>query len=93
MVANITAKVSAEATLKATLTAVNSVVGVVSIPLSSKYDGDYSVTPKAHEEQVLATKGKVMQDNLTVLEIPFFEVSNALGKTIYIGSEVAINGN
>lgn len=59
---------------------------------ADKYDGAYTVVPKA-EAQVLPTKKKYLEDNVTVTEIPYFDVTNpAGGQTIYIGSEVEING-
>ena len=57
-----------------------------------KYNGDYIVVPKPNEEQVLETKDKFLDDNVTVREIPFFKVSNNNGSTIYIGKEIKING-
>ena len=56
------------------------------------YEGSYTVTPKAHTEQVLATDGKLMEDDVTVFEIPYFETSNLSGTTVYIANEVEING-
>lgn len=56
------------------------------------YEGDYTVVPKA-EAQSLPTKKKYLEDDITVTEIPYFDVTNpAGGQTIYIGSEVEING-
>lgn len=56
------------------------------------YDGDYSVVPKA-EAQQLPTKKKYMEDDITITAIPYFDVANPSGgQTIYIGSEVEING-
>lgn len=53
------------------------------------YEGPYEVTPKAHEETILATKHKAMTDDVTVLEIPYWETSNLFdGKTAYIANEV-----
>lgn len=52
------------------------------------YDGDYTVTPKMFEGTVLPTKDKTMTDDVTVLEVPFYEVSNASGgTTVYIATE------
>lgn len=52
------------------------------------YAGNYEVIPKT-ENQVLKTKDKLMSDDVTIKEIPFFEVSNlAGGTTCYIGKEV-----
>ena len=50
-----------------------------------KYEGDYIVTPRAHEEVVLDTDNKLMTDDVTVLEIPYYETSNLSGTTVYIG--------
>lgn len=50
-----------------------------------EYEGPYIVTPKV-EEQQLATRAKTMTDNVTVLEIPYAEVSNLSGGyTVTIG--------
>ena len=50
------------------------------------YQGTYIVTPKVAEQTVLATQNKVMDDNVTVLEIPYSAVSNPSGgKTAIIG--------
>lgn len=52
------------------------------------YEGDYSVTPKV-DAQTMATKGKVMMDDVLIRSIPFFNVSNTSGgNTVYIGNEV-----
>lgn len=56
--------------------------------ISQTYEGDYRVTPKANEEIVLQTKDKLMRENVTVEKVPFFDVSNDFGTTIYIASEV-----
>lgn len=52
------------------------------------YDGPYEITPKV-EAQTMATKGKVMRSDVTVLEVPVYRVTNASGgTTVYIASEV-----
>ena len=48
------------------------------------YEGDYTVTP-TFEDQVLETKQHAMSNDLTVEEIPLFEVSNETGTTLIIG--------
>ena len=55
------------------------------------YDGEYVVTPKTYDEQVLPTKNKRMINNLTVKKIPQYEVSNDSGYTLIIGDE-SLNG-
>nr|DAV10704.1 MAG TPA: hypothetical protein [Caudoviricetes sp.] len=52
------------------------------------YDGDYIVVPKPHE-QILATNQKYLTEDVTIKEIPFFEVSNIEGgQTVIIGKEL-----
>lgn len=56
--------------------------------LHESYDGSYEVTP-AVTAQTLATKQKVMDEDLKIKEIPYFDVSNlAGGSTVYIGREI-----
>ena len=53
-----------------------------SVPL---YAGPYEVTPIPAAQQ-LATSGKLMKENVTVKEIPYFDVGNPSGgSTVYIG--------
>lgn len=53
---------------------------------------DYHVTPKAFEDQIIATEGEVMQYNLVVKAIPYHETTNSSdGLTIYIAEEVQTN--
>lgn len=52
------------------------------------FDGEYTVTPKV-TEQIMATKNRLMLNDVTVKSIPFFNVSNTSGgNTVYIGNEV-----
>lgn len=53
-----------------------------------QYTGDYMVIPKAHAATVLPTNGKLMADDVTVSEIPYYETSNISGNTVYIADEV-----
>lgn len=53
-----------------------------------RYDGVYEVTPKAYDETILATEGKVMDDDVTVRQVPFYVTSNQSGgETVYIAEE------
>lgn len=53
-----------------------------------KYQGEYEITPKV-EAQMLPTAQKVLEENIVIKEIPFFNVSNTSGgSTVYIGNEV-----
>lgn len=51
------------------------------------YEGPYTVEPKV-QEQVLETKDKTMTDNVTVLQVPYWQTGNEFGDTVYIASEV-----
>lgn len=52
------------------------------------YDGSYEATPKTFS-QTLDTKEKYMNDNVSILSIPYFDVGNTSGgSTVYIGTEI-----
>lgn len=48
------------------------------------YAGPYRVDP-SFDERVLGTRGLAMVDDVTVAEIPVYEVSNQYGTTVTIG--------
>ena len=45
------------------------------------YDGETVVIPAAFRQQVLNTQNKLVLDDITVMEIPYTEVSNLSGGT------------
>lgn len=52
---------------------------------AEEYDGEYEVMPRLYE-QSLATNGKIMNNNVTVYEIPVTYTTNPTGsKTVIIG--------
>ena len=52
------------------------------------YDGEYRVTPKAFQSQMLDTENKVLDRNIVVTEVPYYETGNAAnGVTSYIAKE------
>ena len=52
------------------------------------YQGEYIITPKPFNNEVLRTNGFTMTDDVTVLKIPYYETSNeSSGYTVYIGGE------
>ena len=70
--------------LKGVIKSKANLVGFVSVPKGySYYAGSYEVTPKI-KRQTLATEDKVMAKDLTVKEIPYYEVSNTHGGTTVI---------
>ena len=60
-------------------------INVVEAP---PYEGEYEVTPKV-AEQTLPTAQKLLEEDVHIKKIPYFEVSNTSGgNTVYIGNEV-----
>ena len=51
------------------------------------YTGDYEVIPQAETEVILATRDKVMANDVTVRKVPYYEVSNTKGTTVYIAND------
>lgn len=71
-----------------------STVPIIDIQLSDfgsdikKYEGSYEVTPTV-DGSVLHTAKKVMEKDVNIKAIPFYEVSNQFdGETIYIAKEL-----
>ena len=52
-----------------------------------KYGGEYDVIPKTYAQH-LDTDNKLMEEDVTVRAIPYYETSNVNGTTVYIGSEI-----
>lgn len=49
------------------------------------YEGEYTIIPSV-EEQTMQTKNKTMTNDVTIMAIPYAEVSNSTGgKTVTIG--------
>ena len=50
-----------------------------------EYEGEYIITPSV-EQQTMQTKNKAMNNDVTILAIPYAEVTNNTGgKTVTIG--------
>lgn len=70
----------------------DNLIGTVSISESyDHYSGDYEVSPDANTSVSLNTSGKLMDSDVKVLKIPYWETSNVSGKTVYIASEPQIS--
>lgn len=50
-----------------------------------KYNGVYEVTPTDGADIELLTAHKMMEQNVVVHEIPYYETHNAKGTTVIIG--------
>lgn len=49
------------------------------------YEGEYTVTSKAFEAQVLSTKGKLLTEDIIIDPVPYYETGNLFdGTTVYI---------
>lgn len=58
------------------------VIAIESIPVGSSapfYTGEYIVTPKVNVEQTLDTSGHLMANDVTVKQVPFYEIKNSAG--------------
>ena len=52
------------------------------------YDGEYVITPSPHEDISLDTKNKLLDGDITIEIIPYYETSNLSGGyTVYIGGD------
>ena len=86
----ITGRLDGACVLHGTLEARGQLTGTLTLPnltppVHPIYDGEYSVTPRFHEQK-LETKEKLMTDDVTVDVIPVHEVTNpAGGITVTIG--------
>ena len=54
------------------------------------YSGEYEVTPSTISSQILKTADKIMEDDVKVNKIPYWETSNEYGITIYIGNDAEV---
>lgn len=80
-VGTLSATITGAGTLSATLAAAQA-------PLPDTYPGPYQVTPLARERTVLQTAHLLMAEDVTVVEVPYWETSNeAGGATVYIAQE------
>lgn len=52
------------------------------------YTGPYEVTPQLYKDILLPTKGSMPKEDITVLKVPQYEVTNAAGgTTLILGGE------
>lgn len=82
--------ISAESSLSGELSCISGLSGKVSVTKEyDVYGGEYTVIPKAFEEQVLPTSNRVLKEDVIVKEVPFYETGNDSGGiTAYIGKDV-----
>lgn len=51
------------------------------------YDGQYIITPSSNS-QILETGNKRLLENIEIKAIPYYDVTNEYGRTIYIGGDL-----
>lgn len=87
----LTGVVSVESTLHGEINSRETMDGALSIPKRlpeyEKWDGPHKFTSDVAETVTYETKDKVMKDNIVVLKVPYYEVSNEKGTTVYIGKD------
>lgn len=92
--ATISGKISAIESFSGRLSDAGQIKGTVSAQIEphKKYDGEYNITPKAYQDQVLETADKLMVNNVIVYKVPYVETHNESGTTVYIAKEAGYNG-
>lgn len=74
-------------TLRGSIAAEVSLTGTINaaaVASVDAYDGEYTVEPSLESDIVLETKNQRMRENVTVLQIPQYEVSNEAGGITFI---------
>lgn len=86
--ASLSGSIIFDGTLSGSIESLYTLLGSVSMPETfEKFSGDYRVIP-AIESKVVPTKDKLMEDDVIVEQIPYYEVSNPQGgSTIVIGDD------
>lgn len=54
---------------------------------AKSYEGPYNVTPKPFNSIILETNGLLMNDDVTIQKIPYYDTSNLYGTTIFIAED------
>lgn len=84
----LTGTISTKGSLQGEMSAVAALTGTIYFCPYDTYSGPYEAIPKAFKDQHLQTSDKVLKSDVTVKEVPYFEVTNVeLGKTVYIAKE------
>ena len=77
----LTGRLTETSSLRGSLSSASTLTGSLTVPSvvgSQPYTGVYEVTPAVYS-QTLETAGKRLAEDVTVLEIPFYETSNLSG--------------
>lgn len=87
---SVSGKISGGGKMSGSVSSAGTIDGAISAGAPRNvYSGVYKITPKTGEEVVLKTTKKYMEQDITVLKVPFYQISNEQGGiTVYIGDEV-----
>lgn len=87
---SLTGTISEETSLFGVLSCDEGLTGQLSTTTKhNEYVGPYEVVPQAFNAQTLQTAFMLLNDDIVVSEIPYFDVGNESdGSTIYIGSKI-----
>lgn len=88
-IGSLNGSISAECTLGGKLSCSGGLFGKISILREyNHYSESYNVTPKAFENQTLQTTNKLLEHDIIISQVPYFETSNVSnGTTAYIAKE------
>ena len=88
---HLTGTLDAQNTLTGALNTRNTLAGILNtyVPKTGQqYKGLYKIKPLADYDVILKTKNKLLEEDITVLKIPYYETSNTFdGLTVVIGGE------
>ena len=63
-------------------------LGIYVPKVGQQYKGLYKIKPLADYDVILKTKNKLLEEDITVLKIPYYETSNTFdGLTVVIGGD------
>ena len=87
---SVSGKISGGGKMRGSISYAGTIGGAISAGAPRNvYSGVYKITPKTSKEVVLDTAKKYLEQDITVLKVPFYQTSNEQGgTTIYIGDEV-----
>jgi len=88
--ASLTGSVSAKSALSGKLSSNRTLSGNISIMKEyDVYNGAYQVVPRAFDAQTLQTAEKLLKEDITVTDVPYWETSNESdGVSAYIAKEL-----
>lgn len=78
--------IEGDASLNSLIDGQSGVFYLASAQTHEKYNGSYNVMPSPVEDITLDTNNKIMERDVTVFKIPYYQTSNTDGVTVYIAN-------